>query len=401
MIELLVGLFGGFGAILLWEGFLKRFSDRRQTARVLAAEIRWHLQHCHEIIEIRRRDPGMVPQERQSSHSGFSAVGSTIGALPADVLIDVLAFYRTSETIATLTKDFNQASAPDRGLLEDFDRILSVQSADGSTLLARLERLGGGKRLGFRLDADERKRIEALAESHVVNVQRRIESRRASESDRLSEGKLPTGKSRLEAMGALETSTDSERQSRAFDMHVAEYGSLREEIFARLESQRQAFSYLVTILAAAVGLTAADNIRMDPVILMLLLPIVVAPLGFIFFDNELMIFRNGAYLSTSLRPRVETLVGKMALLDDIGLSCLGGFSCRIHELLSYGRWLLFLLPTVGPIPYVVVSRPLLWMHYPWLPVLILDGALAMLLGLAMIAAALEQRRWRRHQGGIH
>ncbi|MBW3570127.1 MAG: hypothetical protein KY467_03370 [Gemmatimonadetes bacterium] len=176
--ELLAGLFGGFGAIVLWEAFLKPLSDRRQTARVLAAEIRWHLQHFHEIIEIRSRDPGMVPQDRPFTHPGFEAVGSAIGALPSDVLIDVLAFYRTADTIASLTKDFAEADAPDLGLLEDFDGILSVQAVDGSKLLARLERLGGGKHLGLRLDDEERKRIASLAEAHVTTVQRRSELRR-------------------------------------------------------------------------------------------------------------------------------------------------------------------------------------------------------------------------------
>src|SRR5205823_14294172 len=80
--------------------------------------------------------------------------------------------------------------------------------------------------------------------------------------------------------------------------YLAEYNSLRGEIQIRLQSQSQAFNYLVTLLAATVGgityLAKEDRVDLIPQ-LGLFLPIVIAPLAYIFFDNEFMIFRNGFY----------------------------------------------------------------------------------------------------------
>ena len=61
------------------------------------------------------------------------------------------------------------------------------------------------------------------------------------------------------------------------DALIAEYESLRAEFFARLESQRQAFNYLAIILAAMIALIGADDPSLDPEVLLLPLPLVVAP----------------------------------------------------------------------------------------------------------------------------
>src|SRR4051812_38596556 len=86
--------------------------------------------------------------------------------------------------------------------------------------------------------------------------------------------------------------------------YMAEYDNFRKEIALRLGAQQQAFTLLLTLLG--VTLTAAGYLiqyKMTDLgpLLALFLPIVAAPLGFIFFDNEIMIFANGACVAADLR----------------------------------------------------------------------------------------------------
>lgn len=181
------------------------------------------------------------------------------------------------------------------------------------------------------------------------------------------------------------------------DAHIAEYNSLRAEILVRLQSQGQAFSYLVTALAATVGgityLMKENRYDLIPE-LGLFLPLVVAPLAFIFFDNELMIFRNGFLIHKHLKHEILQNIGQnVFLLEERGTD-LGRFNIGVHRILSFGRWLLFVLPVLGPIVYALgdVAR---WSSSPaYTVILILDCLVAGVLLLAIGAGVLVQGRWR-------
>ena len=84
----------------------------------------------------------------------------------------------------------------------------------------------------------------------------------------------------------------------------------------------------------------------------LFLPIVIAPLAYIFFDNEFMIFRNGFYISNYLRGQVSEVTDETILMvEKIGFRYLGVFNRDVFRLLSFGRWILFVVPTLGPVIY--------------------------------------------------
>jgi hypothetical protein len=180
----------------------------------------------------------------------------------------------------------------------------------------------------------------------------------------------------------------------AADALIAEYESLREEFFARLESQRQSFNYLAVIAAAMIALIGAEKGPDDPAVLLLALPLVVAPLGFIFFDNELVIWGIAGYIRDNLRPELTRLVNHPVLLYE------GRFSdshrSKLHLLLSTGRWLLFLVPTVLPIAYAIwTDNWKVWFtSLPFMPFMILDSALVVLLVWAIcMAVSCRNRVW--------
>lgn len=180
------------------------------------------------------------------------------------------------------------------------------------------------------------------------------------------------------------------------DAHIAEYNALRAEILARLQSQGQAFSYLVTTIAATVGgityLLKEKEYSLIPG-LGLFLPLVIAPLAFIFFDNELMIFRNGFLIHRHLKSEILINLGQnVFLLEERGTD-IGRFNLEIHRVLSFGRWLLFVVPVLGPTIYAF-AYPARWSAF-YRVILILDCLVAAVLLLAISAGIMVQARWRR------
>ena len=172
--------------------------------------------------------------------------------------------------------------------------------------------------------------------------------------------------------------------------YLKEYDSLRSEQMKRLEFQHQAVNYLLIVLGVAISTFAASmKLTSDAqssaeanflfrtgIWILLFLPLVTAPLGFIFFDNEMAIHSIGSHLNWRFKPKVVELVKSSPLLMNVidGLrrddrdfiqaavreeNLLFGTSLDffflfnrsegIHKTLSSGKWILFLLPTIGPV----------------------------------------------------
>jgi hypothetical protein len=98
----------------------------------------------------------------------------------------------------------------------------------------------------------------------------------------------------------MESTSPPPHPESTLQVHLAEHSALMKEIRECFESQRQAFNYLIIILAAAIGaiaqlysssgtnLTGKDGTgAMQPIVsfILLFLPLVTAPLGFIFFGQ--------------------------------------------------------------------------------------------------------------------
>lgn len=192
---------------------------------------------------------------------------------------------------------------------------------------------------------------------------------------------------------------------KAVDADLAEFGSLRDEVFARIESQRQSFNYLITLSTAVLAFVATAMAPSDKGVsfdlrLIMFVPLLAAPLAFIFFDNELVIWTLGRYIRETLGPQLSRAVGRDVLLSEArrgGL--LSGGLGRVHLALSVGRWLLFLLPIGLPLWYGLhIRADRGWAYVPpfWV-VVVLDSLVLVLLLIAIFAAVLlRSRGW---QGG--
>lgn len=192
---------------------------------------------------------------------------------------------------------------------------------------------------------------------------------------------------------------------KAVDADLAEFGSLRDEVFARIESQRQSFNYLITLSTAVLAFIASAMAPSDGGVsfdlrLIMFVPLLAAPLAFIFFDNELVIWSLGRYIRENLSPRLSEAVGRDVLMSEAkrGGLLTGGIG-YVHLALSVGRWLLFLLPIGLPLWYGLhIRADRGWTYVPsfWV-VVVLDG---LVLGLLLIgiAAAIIQRSRGWHAG---
>jgi hypothetical protein len=144
------------------------------------------------------------------------------------------------------------------------------------------------------------------------------------------------------------------------EVHMARYSSFRAEILGRISFQSQAFNYLVVVLGAAVAAGAAliQASRPDLVqLLVLFIPIVTAPLSYIYFDNELMIMGIGGNIFTDLSSHVSSAVKHHVQLGARALLYLQPSTRSAHRWLSYGRWLAFIMPSLGPTIYAFVLAP--------------------------------------------
>lgn len=185
---------------------------------------------------------------------------------------------------------------------------------------------------------------------------------------------------------------------KVIELYLKEYESLRDEIFERFESQRQAFNYLMALIGAVGALIAALKENLPSLAkYSLFLPILAAPLGFIFFDNEIIIWSIVKYIQCNIKPEVSKLIGKKRIfqIESRGSIYLFGSRRHLHLLLSMGRWLLFFVPLICPLVYALWDK-LLWKNgrlwtFFWLFFFLLDCFLL----LIMIWAVAEVVKMRR------
>lgn len=194
-------------------------------------------------------------------------------------------------------------------------------------------------------------------------------------------------------MTAISTPQEAEIEGDALGVYLAEYENIWSEVFARLDSQKQAFNYMITVMAALAAFFVTRDVRLDPE-LSLWLPLVISPFGFIFFDNELMIWSIIGYTRNHLQVRIAKLVDDpdVLLLEQNRYRYLGKSSRTCHHLLSYSRWVLFVAPVVLSIGYAVyfVREP--W-TFPYSILLAVDCLLGLTLLWGVWRAAREQGTW--------
>jgi len=161
--------------------------------------------------------------------------------------------------------------------------------------------------------------------------------------------------------------TEDEITSRRVNVYLAEFNNLRAEQLKRIDSQNQALNYLFIILGITVTAIVGnlDDRETLPVVLCwigLLLPLVTAPLGFMFFDHEMATHSIGSHIYWHLRhANLACLVKDDGIMGaSLDFKYLHRSSARVHSALSYGRWMLFLIPTMLPVGALFFLSVLVW-----------------------------------------
>jgi hypothetical protein len=192
--------------------------------------------------------------------------------------------------------------------------------------------------------------------------------------------------------------TDTNANTDTLSVYLAKYGSLRAETASRFQFQAQAYNFLVVVLAAAttaaaalLGSDYADRIGE----LILALPLVAGPLGYLYVSNDLMIFGIAGYLDRGLSRDISAVLGRDVVLSDARLDALSRRGRVTLAALGYSRWLLFVVPTVGPIVYAALATDA-WREFPVLLLFAADCLIALGLLAAIWVTAREQIAWR-HQ----
>lgn len=180
---------------------------------------------------------------------------------------------------------------------------------------------------------------------------------------------------------------DDDAASLKLSVYMTEYNRAWAEIFARFESQRLAFTVLIAGFGALASLDKFAGYLTE---LAAWMPLFASALGYIFFDNELQIWRIARYMRDVLGPDVRRVTNDAQALR-LDESTLPRKTGRVAFALSIGRWLLFVLPCIVSLVagWPVFSRPG-W----WGPALFaLDLAATVLLAAGIVAAIGEQKRW--------
>jgi hypothetical protein len=115
------------------------------------------------------------------------------------------------------------------------------------------------------------------------------------------------------------TATETGPTEDVLSVYLAKYGSLRAETASRFQFQAQAYNFLVVVLTAAiVASTTLLGSGHGPQFerLILVLPMVAGPLGYLYLSNDLMIFGIAGYLDRELSRDVSALVGRDIVLTD-------------------------------------------------------------------------------------
>jgi hypothetical protein len=190
-----------------------------------------------------------------------------------------------------------------------------------------------------------------------------------------------------------------ERAGQLLEVYLAKYASLRSEVFHRFQYQQQTVNFLLVALAAVAAAGASLGVERPElaVKLALFVPLVAGPLGYLYLANELMIFGITGYIRRELSADVSRVLGRPVSLGDDRFDYLRETSRLLHRLLPLGRWLLFLLPTAGPVIYAALFTDV-WRTPPFAVVWAADVVVSAVLIVAVVSTTREEARWRQVDG---
>lgn len=199
LLTVVLGLFGGIGGTLLWEGLLGPFRRRRNVARAISAEVSTNLQLIAGQLRYSATDAKGIPGDFSLSLIAFNAIAEGVAELPSEALRSVLLFYShviylndlvrawgqtLKEFRATPLEDSNRQTLKgelDSGL-EAFHRILAKALETGRQAQDRVFPVGEAwrfkkQKMKFLKVETVDEQVEALQERRAENLKRMKEAK--------------------------------------------------------------------------------------------------------------------------------------------------------------------------------------------------------------------------------
>ncbi len=112
-ISFLAGVFGGSGAVLLWELALRPWVQGRAVAEVLSAEVSQNLEYLTAASMLAK--PTKIPGDFSVGTAVFASLTDRIGDLPPDLVGEVVFLYRYFEVLNRMPSSFGESLRELRG----------------------------------------------------------------------------------------------------------------------------------------------------------------------------------------------------------------------------------------------------------------------------------------------
>jgi hypothetical protein len=107
IISFLAGVFGGSGAVLLWELALRPWVQGRAVAEVLSAEVSQNLEYLTAASMLAM--PKSIPGDFSLGTAVFASLTDRIGDLPPDLVGEVVFLYRYFEELNRMPSGFSES----------------------------------------------------------------------------------------------------------------------------------------------------------------------------------------------------------------------------------------------------------------------------------------------------
>jgi len=159
LIAIVLGLLGGIGGTILWEGFIVRRRNCKSLARIIATEIGMNMALLSAQIHLRETQPNSIEKDFQLTRSVMDSVSSEIGIFPSNILEKVLQFYlnvdhvnRVSKEMVAICQKLEYGSLKENeekahreiaGCCESLVRLSKETVVLGSVVINELKQLGG------------------------------------------------------------------------------------------------------------------------------------------------------------------------------------------------------------------------------------------------------------------
>ena len=108
LLTVLLGLFGGIGGTLLWEGLIGPWKTNRNVARAIMAETSFNLQIMAYHLSLGYIKPKSIPGDFSLCTLAFNALADKVGFLPSRILREIIVLYSNIDSLNFAARQFHE-----------------------------------------------------------------------------------------------------------------------------------------------------------------------------------------------------------------------------------------------------------------------------------------------------